>query len=115
MAEEEKGILQQVASAVNEVGDFLGDLLKRDELEAPNNDLSTRMVGNTKVVVRGAVRDKNGKLTGGTILGPAGSEEKTGKSIATKTGRPQGNLLGFKRGGSIKTKKKKLKNFKGTF
>ena len=107
MAEEEKGILQQVASAVNEVGDFLGDLLKRDELEAPNNDLSTRMVGNTKVVVRGAVRDKNGKLTGGTILGPAGSEEKTGESIASQ--------IGFKRGGSIKTKKKKLKNFKGTF
>ena len=107
MAEEEKGILQQVASAVNEVGDFLGDLLKRDEIEGSNNDLSTRMVGNTKVVVRGAVRDKNGKLTGGTILGRAGSEEKTGESIASQ--------IGFKRGGSIKTKKKKLKNFKGTF
>tara|TARA_B100000900_G_scaffold372380_1_gene352256 strand:- start:33 stop:368 length:336 start_codon:yes stop_codon:yes gene_type:complete len=111
MAEEQGTIASLIGDALQSIG----DALKRDELEAPNNDLSTRMIGNTKVVVRGAVRDKNGKLTGGTILGPAGSEEKTGKSIATKTGRPQGNLLGFKRGGSIKTKKKKLKNFKGTF
>jgi len=102
MAEEEKGILQQVAFAVNEVGDFFGDLLKRDELEAPNNDLSTRIIGDRKVVVRGAKRDKNGKLVGGTIIGRAGSEEKDGESIASQ--------IGFKRGGSIK-----LKNFKGTF
>ena len=110
MAEEEKGILQQFASAVNEVGDFLGDLLKRDEIEGSNNDLSTRMVGNTKVVVRGAVRDKNGKLTGGTIIGRAGTPEDNSTSISTKIGRPQGNLRKLNNGGSIK-----LRNFKGTF
>ena len=100
---EEQGIVASLVDALQSIG----DALKRDELEAPNNDLSTRMVGNTKVVVRGAVRDKNGKLTGGTIIGRAGSEEKDGESIASQ--------IGFKRGGSIKTKKKKLKNFKGTF
>ena len=50
--------------------------------------------------MRGARRDKNGKLTGGTIIGRAGSEEKDGESIASQ--------IGFKRGGSIK-------NFEGTF
>jgi len=97
---EEQGIIASLLESI-------GDALKRDELEAPNNDLSTRIIGDRKVVVRGAKRDKNGKLVGGTIIGRAGSEEKDGESIASQ--------IGFKRGGSIKTKKKKLKNFKGTF
>lgn len=97
---EEQGIIASLLESI-------GDALKRDELEAPNNDLSTRIIGGRKVVVRGAKRDKNGRLTGGTIIGRAGSEEKDGESIASQ--------IGFKRGGSIKTKKKKLKNFKGTF
>jgi len=97
---DEQGIIASLIESI-------GDALKRDELEAPNNDLSTRIIGDRKVVVRGAKRDKNGKLVGGTIIGRAGSEEKDGESIASQ--------IGFKRGGSIKTKKKKLKNFKGTF
>ena len=97
---DEQGIIASLIESI-------GDALKRDELEAPNNDLSTRIIGGRKVVVRGAKRDKNGRLTGGTIIGRAGSEEKDGESIASQ--------IGFKRGGSIKTKKKKLKNFKGTF
>jgi len=101
---EEQGI---IASLIGDALQSIGDALKRDELEAPNNDLSTRIIGGRKVVVRGAKRDKNGRLTGGTIIGRAGSEEKDGESIASQ--------IGFKRGGSIKTKKKKLKNFKGTF
>ena len=100
---DEQGIVASLVDALQSIG----DALKRDELEAPNNDLSTRIIGGRKVVVRGAKRDKNGRLTGGTIIGRAGSEEKDGESIASQ--------IGFKRGGSIKTKKKKLKNFKGTF
>ena len=91
-----------IASLIGDALQSIGDALKRDELEAPNNDLSTRIIGNRKVVVRGAKRDKNGKLVGGTIIGRAGSEEKDGESIASQ--------IGFKRGGSIK-----LRNFKGTF
>jgi len=90
---DEQGIIASLIESI-------GDALKRDELEAPNNDLSTRIIGGRKVVVRGAKRDKNGRLTGGTIIGRAGSEEKDGESIASQ--------IGFKRGGSIK-------NFKGTF
>ena len=89
-----------IASLIGDALQSIGDALKRDELEAPNNDLSTRIIGNRKVVVRGAKRDKNGKLVGGTIIGRAGSEEKDGESIASQ--------IGFKRGGSVK-------NFKGTF
>ena len=100
---EEQGIVASLVDALQSIG----DALKRDELEAPNNDLSTRIINGRKYVVRGAKRDKNGRLTGGTIIGRAGSEEKDGESIASQ--------IGFKRGGSIKTKKKKLKNFKGTF
>ena len=100
---EEQGIVASLVDALQSIG----DALKRDELEAPNNDLSTRIINGRKYVVRGAKRDKNGRLTGGIILDRAGSEEKTGESIASQ--------IGFKRGGSIKTKKKKLKNFKGTF
>lgn len=103
MAEEQGTIASLIGDALQSIG----DALKRDELEVPNNDLSTRIIGGRKVVVRGAKRDKNGRLTGGTIIGRAGSEEKDGESIASQ--------IGFKRGGSIKTKKKKLKNFKGTF
>jgi len=91
-----------IASLIGDALQSIGDALKRDELEAPNNDLSTRIIGGRKVVVRGAKRDKNGRLTGGTIIGRAGSEEKDGESIASQ--------IGFKRGGSIK-----LRNFKGTF
>ena len=92
---DEQGIIASLLESI-------GDALKRDELEAPNNDLSTRIINGRKYVVRGAKRDKNGRLTGGTILDRAGSEEKTGESIASQ--------IGFKRGGSIK-----LRNFKGTF
>jgi|TARA_B100000900_G_scaffold349078_1_gene315084 hypothetical protein len=92
---DEQGIIASLIESI-------GDALKRDELEAPNNDLSTRIINGRKYVVRGAKRDKNGRLTGGIILDRAGSEEKTGESIASQ--------IGFKRGGSIK-----LKNFKGTF
>ena len=90
---DEQGIIASLLESI-------GDALKRDELEVPNNDLSTRIINGRKVVVRGARRDKNGRLTGGTIIGRAGSEEKDGESIASQ--------IGFKRGGSIK-------NFKGTF
>ena len=94
---DEQGI---IASLIGDALQSIGDALKRDELEVPNNDLSTRIINGRKVVVRGARRDKNGKLTGGTIIGRAGSEEKDGESIASQ--------IGFKRGGSIK-------NFEGTF
>jgi lipoate-protein ligase A len=100
---EEQGIIASLLESI-------GDALKRDELEAPNNDLSTRIIGDRKVVVRGAKRDKNGKLVGGTIIGRAGTPEDNSTSISTKIGRPQGNLRKLNNGGSIK-----LRNFKGTF